>query len=66
MRPYIRLFDFQQRVNYGTELLSGLTVALALVASVTQLLPDITAQSADALSHLPDGLDRALAAAAIK
>jgi len=42
------------------------TVALALVASVTQLLPDITAQSADALSHLPDGLDRALAAAAVK
>ena len=31
MRPYIRLFDFQQQVNYGTELLSGLTVALALV-----------------------------------
>lgn len=31
MCPYIRLFDFQQQVNYGTELLSGLTVALALV-----------------------------------
>ena len=33
-----------------------LTVALALVASLTQLLPDVTAQSADALSALPDGL----------
>lgn len=31
MRPYIRLFDFQQKVNYRTEVLSGLTVALALI-----------------------------------
>ncbi len=31
MRSYIRLFDFQQPVNYHTELLSGLTVALALI-----------------------------------
>ena len=31
MRPYIRLFDFQQKVNYRTEMLSGLTVALALI-----------------------------------
>ncbi len=34
----------------------ALTVALALVASLTQLLPDITAQSADALSAVPDGV----------
>lgn len=34
----------------------ALTVALALVASLTQLLPDITAQSADAMSAVPDGL----------
>jgi SulP family sulfate permease len=31
MRPYIRLFDLQQKVNYRTEVLSGLTVALALI-----------------------------------
>src|SRR5690625_944445 len=33
MRKYLRinLFDFQQKVNYKTEVLSGLTVALALV-----------------------------------
>lgn len=35
----------------------ALTVVLAFVASVAQLLPDITAQSADAMSALPDGLD---------
>ena len=43
-----------------------LTVALAVVASLTQLLPDITAQSADALSHLPDGLDLVMLDAGIK
>lgn len=31
MKPYIKLFDFQQQVNYKNEVLSGLTVALALV-----------------------------------
>lgn len=31
MKKYINLFDFKQKVNYKTEVLSGLTVALALV-----------------------------------
>ncbi len=31
MKPYFRLFDYSQKVNYKTEILSGLTVALALV-----------------------------------
>jgi SulP family sulfate permease len=31
MRPYIKLFDLSQQVNYRTEVLSGLTVALALI-----------------------------------
>lgn len=31
MKSYLHLFDFQQKVNYRTEVLSGLTVALALV-----------------------------------
>ncbi len=31
MRKYFNLFDFSQKVNYSTEILSGLTVALALV-----------------------------------
>ncbi len=31
MRKYLNLFDFSQKVNYRTEILSGLTVALALV-----------------------------------
>ncbi len=31
MRPYLKLFDFQQSVNYKNEILSGLTVAMALV-----------------------------------
>jgi glycosyltransferase involved in cell wall biosynthesis len=31
MRHYIRLFDFSQKVDYRTEVLSGLTVALALI-----------------------------------
>ncbi|MBS3737857.1 SulP family inorganic anion transporter [Mesohalobacter halotolerans] len=31
MKSYLHLFDFQQKVNYKTEVLSGLTVALALV-----------------------------------
>lgn len=30
-KKYINLFDFKQEVNYKTEILSGLTVALALV-----------------------------------
>lgn len=31
MKRYLNLFDFKQPVNYATEVLSGLTVALALV-----------------------------------
>jgi len=31
MRQYFQLFDLSQKVNYGTEILSGLTVAIALV-----------------------------------
>jgi len=31
MKKYLNLFDFTQTVNYRTEILSGLTVALALV-----------------------------------
>ena len=31
MRKVIDLFDFKQKVNYKTEVLSGITVALALV-----------------------------------
>lgn len=31
MNKYFKLFDFNQKVNYKTEVLSGLTVALALV-----------------------------------
>lgn len=31
MKSYLRLFDFSQKVNYKTEILSGLTVAFALV-----------------------------------
>lgn len=31
MGKYIKLFDFSQKINYKTEILSGLTVALALV-----------------------------------
>ncbi|MEY2924207.1 MAG: hypothetical protein RLZZ337_755 [Bacteroidota bacterium] len=31
MKKYLNLFDFKQEVNYKTEILSGLTVALALV-----------------------------------
>jgi SulP family sulfate permease len=31
MKKYINLFDFSQKVNYKNEILSGLTVALALV-----------------------------------
>lgn len=31
MKQYLRLFDFSQKVNYKNEVLSGLTVAIALV-----------------------------------
>ena len=31
MKAYLQLFDFQQKVNYKNEILSGLTVAMALV-----------------------------------
>jgi SulP family sulfate permease len=31
MKKYLNLFDYKQKVNYKTEVLSGLTVALALI-----------------------------------
>ena len=31
MKKYLNLFDFNQKVNYKTEVLSGLTVAMALI-----------------------------------
>jgi len=31
MNKYFNLFDLKQKVNYKTEVLSGLTVAMALV-----------------------------------
>lgn len=31
MKPYLRLFDFNQKVDYKVEILAGLTVALALI-----------------------------------
>ena len=31
MKKFFNLFDFRQKVNYTTEVLSGVTVALALV-----------------------------------
>ena len=31
MKAYFNLFDFKQKINYKTEILSGLTVAMALV-----------------------------------
>lgn len=31
MKKYFNLFDLSQKVNYGTEVLSGLTVAIALI-----------------------------------
>jgi sulfate permease, SulP family len=31
MKLYLNLFDFKQKVNYKTEILSGLTVAMALI-----------------------------------
>ena len=31
MKKYLNLFDFKQKVDYKTEVLSGLTVAMALV-----------------------------------
>ncbi|GGG90024.1 sodium-independent anion transporter [Parapedobacter pyrenivorans] len=31
MHPYLRLFDFKQKVDYKIEILAGLTVALALI-----------------------------------
>ncbi|MEE9362359.1 MAG: SulP family inorganic anion transporter [Cellulophaga sp.] len=31
MKKYLNIFDFSQKVNYKTEILSGITVALALV-----------------------------------
>ncbi|MET0243901.1 MAG: SulP family inorganic anion transporter [Flavitalea sp.] len=31
MRPALQLFDFQQKVNYKTEILAGLTVAMTMI-----------------------------------
>ena len=31
MTKYVNFFDFNQKVDYKTEILSGLTVALALI-----------------------------------
>ena len=44
MRKYFNFFDFKQKVNYRTEILSGLTVALALVpeAIAFALIPDFS------------------------
>ena len=44
MKKYLNLFDFKQKVNYRTEILSGLTVALALVpeAIAFALIPDFS------------------------
>jgi sulfate permease, SulP family len=37
MKQVFGLFDFTQTVNYRTEILSGLTVALALVPEAVDL-----------------------------
>lgn len=44
MRKYLNLFNFKQKVDYKTEVLSGLTVALALVpeAIAFALIPDFS------------------------
>lgn len=44
----------------------AVAVALAVVASAAQLWPDITAQSADAMAGLPDGLALVMSGAGIK
>jgi len=31
MKPYLRLFDFSQKVNYKTEILAGVTVAMTMM-----------------------------------
>jgi SulP family sulfate permease len=31
MKPYLNLFDFTQKVNYKTEILAGLTVAMTMI-----------------------------------
>ena len=31
MKPYLRLFDFSQKVNYKNEILAGLTVAMTMM-----------------------------------
>lgn len=31
MRPFLRMFDFSQKVNYKTEILAGLTVAMTMM-----------------------------------
>src|SRR5690606_22994457 len=31
MSPYLRIFDFKQKVNYKTEVLAGLTVAMTMI-----------------------------------
>ena len=31
MKPYLKLFDFSQKVNYKVEILAGLTVAMTMM-----------------------------------
>ncbi|PWS31961.1 SulP family inorganic anion transporter [Pedobacter paludis] len=31
MKPYLQLFDFSQKINYKTEILAGLTVAMTMI-----------------------------------
>ena len=52
----------QHSVSPGTRALLAFvgTVLLAVLAAVSLLAPDITAQSADSLSRLPSGLDQML------
>ena len=38
MSGFLNLFDFKQKVDYKTEILSGLTVALALVPEAIAFL----------------------------
>jgi SulP family sulfate permease len=39
MKKYFNLFDFRQKVDYKIEVLSGLTVALALVPEAVAYRP---------------------------
>lgn len=45
MRGYVNLFDFKQKVDYKTDILCGLTVALTLIgeAVVFSLIAGLSA-----------------------